>query len=168
MANKINFTAEHKQKMMSLLGSMLLSGNLISGVMGTSLNAHDLVHNTSIKTLQNILLNLKKSVDAKESLDEWSMTEYQQREISKLKSQYDLVNLLIGYKKAQAEKDTNAAKLSEIKAKYDELKQSSLTPAEQMKALEDQMKELSSDEETLSPLSSAPVDGTLNTGQAGI
>ena len=59
----------------------------------------------------------------------------------------DFVNLVIGYKKYQIEIQSDKDKLRELKSKQQELKESSLTPAERLAALEAEIAAIESAEE---------------------
>lgn len=143
--SKINFTKEHLDKLKELAVKMLFSGNVVAGAMGTSLTIYDLFHNTTINTLITINGNLKREIEKISNLDEWSMNDYQQRKLEATKQIQELINLLIGYKKNQAEVEADKTKLKELKAKQAELKESTLTPEDRLKALEKEIAALESE-----------------------
>ena len=74
------------------------------------------------------------------------MTDYQQRKLEATKETQELVNLLIGFKKDSAQKEADKSKLSELKAKYKELKESTMTPEDRLKALEAEIKSIGGEE----------------------
>lgn len=136
MSTKINFTADHLKKLQELSVKFLFDGTGIKGLVGTTTYIYDLIHNTTVNSLVKINVNLRQEVARIESLDEWSMNDYQQRKLVETKEMQELVNLLIGYKKNQEQIDANKAKVTDLKAKYKELKASTMKPEDQMKALE--------------------------------
>lgn len=136
---KINFTADHKARLEALALIFLFSGDVIKGFVGQDYNVHDLLHNLNLGTLSQIHVNLKKEIDKIENLDQWSLTDYQQRKLEKTKLQQEFVNLLIGYKKDKEQKNADRAKLRELMAKKKELEASTLTPEQQLKALNDEI-----------------------------
>ena len=60
---KINFTKQHFDKLCAGLLSMVLNNITIPTKMGTPLNVIELLHTTSINTLNNIRLNLNKQIE---------------------------------------------------------------------------------------------------------
>lgn len=140
--SKVNFTPEHLEQLEKLSVTMLFEGTLINGLVGTKLNVHELVHNTSVNSLITLNSNLKKEIEKISDLDEWSMNDYQQKKLETSKRNQEFVNLLIGYKKFQAERESDKAKLAELQMKYREIKKSTMTPAEQLKELERQITSL--------------------------
>jgi predicted nucleic acid-binding Zn-ribbon protein len=150
---KVNFTREHLAELTNLATDMLFNNETISGLMGTKINVHDLFHNTSLQTLTTLHANLKKAAINIENLDEWSLDPYQQRKLNKTKSQQRFVNLLIGYKKYSEEIDANKAKLQELKAKAKELQASTMTPQQQLDAIN---AEIAAAEKVVGGLDEAP------------
>ena len=132
----INFTKEHRDKLMALAGEALVSGTTFKGSVGSEMNIYDLFHNTNIGTLTRIHGNLKKEITEIEALDEWSLTEHQQRKAARLKSIQELIFLLIGFKR-KAEQDINTKSTAkELAAQIATLKRSTMTPEDQIKELE--------------------------------
>lgn len=136
---KINFTAEHMAKLGALAGEALIKGSTFKGNLGSELNIYDLFHNCNINTLSRYHTNLKKEIADIEALDEWSLTDYQQKKAATLKKNQELINLLIGYKRSQEEKEANRTKLAAITEQYNKLKEDAKTPEDKMKELEAQM-----------------------------
>ena len=144
MAKQINFTKEHEQQLCGLMLGQLFSGDTIKGAMGTELNAHQLLHETSLKTLQQLYVNTSKDIENKSKLDRWSMTDYQQGELDRLKQQAELLDLLIGYKKSEAVNAANAEILKEKRNMLKQLKDESKTPKERIEELEKEISEIES------------------------
>lgn len=137
----INFTKEHQEKLNSLLLEALLEGKTFKGKVNTELNVHQLLHECSLNTLTTMYGQLKKAVSDQNNLDEWSLTDYQQRKKASLEKQMETVSLLIGYTRYQEQINTSKEKLKELKKTYTELKESTKTPAEKLKELELQIEE---------------------------
>lgn len=144
---KINFTKEHLAKLKELATNFLFKGIVIKGAINTELTVWDIIHNTTLNTLSTIYANLKREVEKISNLDEWNMTDYQQKKLLALKEQLEFVNLVIGYKKYQVEVQTDRDKLKELKAKYAELKESTLSPTERLAALETEINSIENNEE---------------------
>lgn len=133
---QITFTKEHKAQLDALLTAMLFSGSTITGVMGTTLNAHQLLQETSINTLQKLYISTSKEIENTSKLDRWSMTEYQQSKLAGLKNQAELLDLLIGFKKFKEVKEENARILKDKKLILAQYKEEKKTPEEKIKELE--------------------------------
>lgn len=144
---KINFTKEHLAKLKDLAIKFLFKGILIKGAINSELSVWDILHNTTLNTLSTIYGNLKREVEKISNLDEWNLTDYQQKKLEVLKEQMEFVNLVIGYKKYQIEIQSDKDKLRELKAKQQELKESTLTPVERLAALEAEIASIESVEE---------------------
>ena len=144
---KINFTKEHLAKLKELAINFLFKGIVIRGAINSELTVWDIIHNTTLNTLSTIYANLKREVEKISNLDEWNMTDYQQKKLLALKEQLEFVNLVIGYKKYQVEVQTDRDKLKELKAKYAELKESTLSPTERLAALETEINSIENNEE---------------------
>ena len=130
---KVNFTKEHYAKMHTLAFAMLVSNEAISTKMGQPLNIVDLMHTTTINTLNSIRLALGKQIDDLEKQDEWVATDYQQEKLEALKEKKELVNLIIGWKRYNLELAETKALQKELKAQLNELKESQKTPEDMMK-----------------------------------
>lgn len=133
---KINFTQEHFQKMQSLLLQMLLKNEVVMTKMGQTLNIVELLHTTTISTLNSIRLNLETKIKNLEGEDEWVASSVSQAKLNKAKEQKELVNLIIGYKRYNLEAEENAKKKVELTEKLKALKESQKTPEDKIKELE--------------------------------
>jgi hypothetical protein len=125
---KINFTQEHFRRMQALLMQMLLNNEAVSTAMGAPLNVVELLHTTTINTLNKIRVHLSIQVRNLENADEWVATESTQIKLDNLKMQKELVNLIIGYKRFQLEAEELTKKKEELKAKIAEMKEADETP----------------------------------------
>jgi hypothetical protein len=145
---KINFTPEHQNRLNVLVLKMLFGNLVLKSLMGSELNVHKLVNETSINSLVTMNSNLKKQVETLENVDEWSQSPYQQKKLKDTKEMQELVNLLIGYKRYQEQKNTDAQQIRNLKAEMAELKQQTITPAEKLAMIEKQIAELGGDVQT--------------------
>lgn len=131
------FTGEHLSELKSVYTELSFSGEVIDGPMGANkLTPYDLLHSASVTSLQGVYTRLKKNIEGKSDLDEWSMTEYQQRQIKMMTNWKQFVHLMIGYRKWQAENIFNANKKRELSAKLKQLKEDLLTPEEKLRQLQ--------------------------------
>jgi uncharacterized coiled-coil DUF342 family protein len=150
---KINFTAEHQARLQTLALGMLFGGTKVKGLMGTDINVYQLINEVTIQTLTTLYGNLKKELEKIQSLDEWSMTDYQQRRAEELKTIAELVNLTIGYKRHQSQLYQEKAEINELKAQLKQLKESTLSPGDKIAALEKQIASMGGNvEETSTPV----------------
>lgn len=143
---KINFTKEHFEKLKTLAVEMLLSNGVIFTKLGQSLNIVELIHTTTINTLNNIRLSIAKSIENLENQDEWVASSSSQNMLEDLKKQKELVNLIIGYKRWKAEKAETERQRSELNEQLKALKESQKTPEDKIKELEEKLKTLDSEE----------------------
>ena len=143
---KINFTKDHFAKLQNLALGMLFTNEVIMSKMGTPLNIVELLHTTTIGTLNEIRLGLAKSIEKLENQDEWTQTEDIQIKLDGLKLKKELVNLIIGYKRFNLENEANARKKAELEAKLKELKESQKTPADRIAELEAEISKIDTEE----------------------
>lgn len=141
---KINFTKEHFDKMCVGILEMVLKDTTVPTKMGTPLNAIELLHTTTIGTLNGIRLSLSKQIETLENQDEWVAESTSQTKLESLKSIKETVNLIIGYKRYQLEKEETANKRRELETKLSQLKESQKTPEDKIKEIEDALSELDS------------------------
>lgn len=145
---KINFTKEHQARLEELILKMLFGNIVVSGLMGITLNAHQLLNEATINTLTNLYTGLKKSIEALEAMDSWSMTPHQEKKLKTMKETQELINLAIGYKKYQTQVATEKQQIKALKAKVKELEAESLTPVERIKALKEEINSMGGDSVT--------------------
>ena len=141
---KINFTKEHFDKMCVGILGMVINNTTIPTKMGTPLNAIELLHTTTIGTLNGIRLSLSKQIETLENQDEWIAESTSQTKLESLKNMKETVNLIIGYKRYQLEEEETAKKREELKAKLAELKESQKSPEDKIKEIENALSELGS------------------------
>lgn len=144
---KVNFTKEHYAKMKELAFAMLVANEAISTKMGQPLSIVDLMHTTTINTLNTIRLSLGKSIEDLEKQDEWVATDYQQDKLAALKNKKELVNLIIGWKRYNLELTEAKALKKELKAQLNELKEAQKTPEDKIKEIEAKLASISTEED---------------------
>lgn len=142
---KINFTKEHFEKMCSLLLTMLLNNSTVNSKLGTPINIVELLHTTTINSLNDIRLALSNKIKRLENQDGWVTSGSTAKQLDTVRAQEELVNLVIGYKRYRMEVEENAQKKAELTAKLKALKESQKSPEDKIKELE---AELSAMDET--------------------
>lgn len=143
---KINFTKEHFNKMCTLLMGMLLRNEVISSKLGTPINVVELLHTTTINSLNYIRLTLSNKIKQLESQDEWIASDSTAKQLDTAKEQKELVNLVIGYKRYKMEVEENAQKKAELTAKLKALKESQKSPEDKIKEIEAELSAMSETE----------------------
>ena len=137
---KINFTKEHFSKLQLLAVEALFKGDIFRTKMGQILNIYELIHTVSINQLNEIKNLLASKIQKLESKDEW--VEVDTSELNDLKVQKELVNLIIGYKRFNLERNEIDAKRRELSSKLAELKESQKTPEDRIKEIEAELASL--------------------------
>lgn len=137
--NQVNFTEDHKKELEGLFVNLSFEGVQLAGKFGTNtMSPYDLLHNASSSTLKSLYNQLKNEITkAEENEDEWTSSDYEQRQLSSKKEWKKFLYLLIGYRKYLTEKAKNSEALRQMKAKLAELKESNKSPEDQMKELQD-------------------------------
>jgi predicted nucleic acid-binding Zn-ribbon protein len=143
---KINFTKEHYVKMSGLAFAMLVNNETISSKMGQPLNIVELMHTTTVQTLNDMRLNIGKQIEKLESQDEWVSTDNAQERLEKLKKQKELLNLLIGWKRKKLEIEEAQYKKRTLTEQLNKLKEEQKTPEDRIKELEEQLAGLDTEE----------------------
>ena len=143
---KINFTKENFARLQSLATEMLFNNEVILSRIGSPLTIIDLLHTTTIGTLNEIRLSLGKAIEKLENQDEWTSGDDTQKKLSELRTKKELVNLIIGYKRFNMENEANAHKRAELEAKLKALKESQKTPEDRIKELEAEIAQLDTEE----------------------
>lgn len=143
---KINFTKEHYVKMSGLAFAMLVNNETISSKMGQPLNIVELMHTTTVQTLNDMRLNIGKQIEKLESQDEWVSTDNTQERLEKLKKQKELLNLLIGWKRKKLEIEEAQYKKRTLTEQLNKLREEQKTPEDRIKELEEQLAGLDTEE----------------------
>lgn len=138
---KINFTPTHFERMKELAVEMLLDNEVIVGKLGQQFNIVDLIHTTTINTLNSMRVGMAKAIENLENADEW-VDSANQEKIEKLKKQKELVNLIIGYKRYLLEQQETSELKKQLKKTLADLKESQKTPEDKIKEIEAQLAEL--------------------------
>lgn len=144
---KINFKKEHFDKLKELAVKALFNNDVIMGKLGTPINIIELMHCTTINSLNNIRLSLAKKIESLEGKDEWTSDEVNQGSLLKAKEQKELVNLIIGYKRYKQEIEDNKANKEALLEQLNELKESQKTPEDKIKELEEKLANINQVEE---------------------
>ena len=143
---KINFTKEHYVKMSGLAFAMLVNNETISSKMGQPLNIVELMHTTTVQTLNDMRLSIGKQIEKLESQDEWVSTDNTQERLEKLKKKKELLNLLIGWKRKKLEIEEAQYKKRTLTEQLNKLKEEQKTPEDRIKELEEQLAGLDTEE----------------------
>lgn len=139
---KINFTKEHFEKMKVYLIDMLLDNKVVIAGLGTPLNVAELLHTTTINTLNNIRIGIEKQITKFEQQDEWIADNVDQIKLQELKETKEAINLIIGYRRYLLEQEEINKKKKELQNKLTELKESQKTPEDKIRELEDELNSL--------------------------
>lgn len=143
----INFTKEHYAKLKELAFDMLVSNDTIPTKLGQSLTILELMHTTTINTLNGLKQQIAKQIDNLENQDEWASSEHLQSKLNKLKARKELVNLIVGWKRYSEEREELSAKKEELSIQLKKLKEAQKTPEERIKELEEQIAGITVNEE---------------------
>ena len=139
---KINFTQEHFEKLKAYAVEMLFTRETVTTKLGQTLNIVELLHTTTINTLNSIRLQLGKEIETIENQDEWVSGNTSQRKLENLKVKKELVNLIIGYKRFVQEQTEIARERASIEDELVRLKESQKTPEDKIKELESKLNDL--------------------------
>lgn len=142
---KINFTKEHFEKLKAYAVDMLFSHETVTTKLGQPLNIVELLHVTTINTLNSIRLGLVKQIETLESQDEWVSGEASKAKLDKLKDQKELVNLIIGYKRFMQQKYEMALEKRNLEAELKALEESQKTPEDKIKEIKEKLSSLNTD-----------------------
>lgn len=141
---KINFTKEHLEKLKYHALGMLFTQETVTTTLGQPLNIVELLHTTTINTLNKIRLQLAKEIETIENQDEWVSRVASQNKLEDLKNKKELVNLIIGYKRFQQEQYEIAQERKSLEAELKSLKESQKTPEDKIKEIEEKLGSLDS------------------------
>jgi chromosome segregation ATPase len=139
---KINFTQEHFEKLKAYAVEMLFTQETVITKLGQTLNIVELLHTTTINTLNSIRLQLAKEIETIENQDEWVSGEVSQRKLDSLKAKKELVNLIIGYKRFIQEQTEIARERASLEDELVRLKESQKTPEDKIKEIESKLETL--------------------------
>ena len=139
---KINFTKDHFEKLKELLSIMLLNNETVNNRLGIPVNVVELVHTTSLNSLNDMRNALKKTVEKAESADEWVSSFISQEKVNKLRRQIETIYLIIGYKRYQMELADLNNKRNELTEKLNKMKEEAKTPEEKIKEVQNELDNL--------------------------
>lgn len=140
MEQRINFTPEHLTRLKELSIDFLFNNKVIHSRLGNPMNIHELLHLTTINSLNNIRQECKSLVRRIEDKDEWIVCD--SIALKEAKESEELVNLIIGYKRYQNEQNSILRKKAALQEQLNELKESQKTPAERIAEIEAQIAQL--------------------------
>lgn len=140
MEQRINFTPEHLTRLKELSIDFLFNNKVIHSRLGNPMNIHELLHLTTINSLNNIRQECKSLVRRIEDKDEWIVSD--STALKEAKESEELVNLIIGYKRYQNEQNSILRKKAALQEQLNELKESQKTPAERIAEIEAQIAQL--------------------------
>lgn len=143
---KINFTAENMSKLKELAIDMVFSNDTVTTKLGQSLGITELIHTTTIGTLNAIRLSLAKKIENYENQDEWVSDDTNKEGLARAKKQKELVNLIIGYKRYNDELAETKALKTKLTEQLNQLKESQKSPADKIKEIEEQLASLNTTE----------------------
>ena len=130
----VHFVKENYETLRKLAADMLFANETISYGVGQPKSIIELLHTTSIETLNKIKQTLSKRIEEQENKDEW--VDPDNSKLDKLRKKKELVNLIIGWKRFNLEKDAQDYKKAELTKKLNELVESQKTPADRIKELQ--------------------------------
>lgn len=136
---KVNFKKEHFDKLKELAVKALLNNDTVVGRLGNPIDIVELIHGTTINSLNQIRLSLAKKIEGLEGKDEWTADDTNQVSLERAKEQKDLINLIIGYKRYKQEVADNKANKKALQEQLSALKESQKTPEDKIKELEAQL-----------------------------
>ena len=139
---KINFTKDHFEKLKELLSIMLLNNETVNNRLGIPVNVVELVHTTSLNSLNDMRNALKKTVEKAESTDEWVSSFISQEKVNKLRRQIETIYLIIGYKRYQMELADLNNKREELTEKLNKMKEEAKTPEERIIEVQNELDNL--------------------------
>ena len=142
----INFKKEHFERMKALAIEMLLDNGGVQTKMGQQLGISELLHTTTINTLNSIRVSIDSKIKVLNNQDEWTASDATQREIADLTKTRELVNLIIGYKRYNMEKEQTERQRSMLKAELKSLKDAQKTPEDKIKEIEEKLSSLDTSE----------------------
>lgn len=139
---KVNFRKEHSDKLQELALKALFNNDVVIGRLGNPINIVELLHGTTINSLNQIRLSLTKKIEGLEGKDEWVADGINQESLEKAKEQKELVNLIIGYKRYLQEIEEINANKKALQEQLTALKESQKSPEDKIKELESQLASL--------------------------
>ena len=139
---KVNFRKEHSDKLQELALKALFNNDVVLGRIGNPINIVELLHGTTINSLNQIRLSLTKKIESLEGKDEWVADGVNQESLEKAKEQKELVNLIIGYKRYQQEIEEINANKKALQEQLTALKESQKSPEDKIKELESKLASL--------------------------
>ena len=139
---KILFTQQDGEKLMSKIVESVLDNTTFNAQMGVNHNIVDLVHNVSMHSLKQLLAKYKKEMLALQEGETKWIANANSAALESITAKHDTIDLVYGYrlfKEAQAmEEDRRKAMLKE----YNQLKSLTETPELKLQKLAQQLAEM--------------------------
>jgi predicted nucleic acid-binding Zn-ribbon protein len=132
--------------MNELLLNFLLENKGIPTRIGGNINVVELLHTTTINSLNDIRTLLDKNIERFSSQDEWTKTDSEQEKLANAKTTRELVNLVIGYKRYNMELTEIKNKQEALTAQIEALKESQKTPDDKIAELQKELDSLEATE----------------------
>jgi hypothetical protein len=129
----IHFTKEHYESLQQLAADMLFANEVINYGIGQPKNIIELLHATSIETLNRIKQTLSKKIEEQENKDEW--VDPDSTKLAKLRRKKELINLIIGWKRYNFELAENERRIAEIDKQLNDIDEATKTPEDKKKEL---------------------------------
>jgi hypothetical protein len=130
---KINFTKANMLRLCELANDALFEKKTVTTKLGQVLNIFELIHTTTVNQLNEIRLFLSKKIEKIEEGDEWTSPDNDK--LQAMKETKELVNLIIGYKRYNAELAENERKIAEIDKQLNDIDEATKTPEDKKKEL---------------------------------
>lgn len=138
----VNFTETHQNLLKDLIFEAVTKNWLVRGKLGQNFNVMDLFNATSIETLRTIKKMLTNKINELPE-DEWTEKSQIAEEQSEfLSNALNLVNLTIGFRLHRAEQRIQEERKLALQARIAEIKESTKTPEEKLKELENELNSL--------------------------
>ena len=129
----INFTKDHEARLKELACEMLFNNGVIQTKLGQPLDIVELLHTTTINTLNEIRNKLSNTIAKMEEADEW--IEKDSSKIEKQRKAKELVNLIIGWKRFNLELKERERRIAEIDKQLNDIDEATKTPEDKKKEL---------------------------------
>jgi hypothetical protein len=133
---KVTFTKDDLTALQVLFLELCFAGKLLPGAKfgGVGVTAYDLLHNTSPNSLEAYWQTISKQVEDKSKLPRFRQSPQQQARKVELEKWANFLELLIGYKLSEAERNEAKSRLAEAKAEMAALKELTMTPQDRLDA----------------------------------
>lgn len=137
------FTAENLQRLKDLFVDLSFKGEQLDGKFGANvLNPFELLTQTTISTLRNLLKGTRKAIQEMDDLDEWSMTQHQTNKKDRLTLWAEFLFLLVGYRLDQEVKAAKKEEAALLRKELRKLEEDAKTPEVRLAEMKAKLAEL--------------------------